>query len=252
MNLIPFEFENHFLRVQLDANGKPWFNASDVCDALEMGNPSQAVKTHVDGDDLQKLEVIDNLGRTQLTNHVSESGLFALIFGSTKKEATKFKRWVTHEGLPSIRKTGFYSVESSMAALTTPNQDIVTCLLMIGESVAKVPGVKRGIAMAATLNCIHENTGLSVEQFRKSLPACNEPICSLNPTQLGERMGMSARATNARLQAMGPQFTNDRDERELTEAGQQWAEALPFSRNGHSGYQILWKPVVTEQIREVA
>jgi len=55
-----------------------------MCAALEMGNPSQAIKSHVDSDDLQKLEVIDNLGRTQQANHINESGLYALILGSTK------------------------------------------------------------------------------------------------------------------------------------------------------------------------
>ena len=63
--IIPFQFEAHAVRVQVDELGQPWFNATDVCDALEMGNPSQAIKSHVDADDLQKLEVIDSLGRTQ-------------------------------------------------------------------------------------------------------------------------------------------------------------------------------------------
>ena len=46
--IIPFQFEAHAMRVQVDDAGLPWFNASDVCDALEMGNPSQAIKSHVD------------------------------------------------------------------------------------------------------------------------------------------------------------------------------------------------------------
>jgi hypothetical protein len=50
----------------------------------------------------------------------------------------------------------------------------------------------------------------------------------------------------------GLQFRNDRDEWELTEAGEAWAEAMPYSRNGHSGYQILWNPAVAEQLKEVA
>jgi prophage antirepressor-like protein len=54
--IIPFQFEAHAVRVQVDDLGQPWFNATDVCDALEMGNPSQAIKSHVDADDLQKLE----------------------------------------------------------------------------------------------------------------------------------------------------------------------------------------------------
>jgi hypothetical protein len=97
----------------------PWFNANDVCDALEMGNPSQAIKSHVDADDLQKLEVIDNLGRTQRANHVNESGLYALILGSRKPESKKFKRWVTSEVLPSIRKTGKYAAKDKDWAKVT-------------------------------------------------------------------------------------------------------------------------------------
>ena len=107
--IIPFQFEAHAVRVQVDELGQPWFNATDVCDALEMGNPSQAIKSHVDADDLQKLEVIDSLGRTQRANHVNESGLYALILGSTKDTAKRFKRWVTHDVLPTIRKTGGYA-----------------------------------------------------------------------------------------------------------------------------------------------
>ncbi|MCM3604087.1 Bro-N domain-containing protein [Cupriavidus pauculus] len=250
--IIPFQFEAHAVRVQVDDAGLPWFNASDVCDALEMGNPSQAIKSHVDADDLQKLEVIDNLGRTQRANHVNESGLYALILGSTKDAAKRFKRWVTGEVLPAIRKTGAYSVPGMLASLPAPTHDRVSAILLIGEAVAKVPGVKTGIAMAATLTCIHENTGLAVETLRRALPAANEPICSLNATQLGKLLNRSAKATNQLLAAGGLQFRNDRDEWELTEAGEAWAEAMPYSRNGHSGYQILWNPAVAEELKEVA
>ena len=250
--IIPFQFEAHAVRVQIDELGLPWFNATDVCDALEMGNPSQAIKSHVDADDLQKLEVIDSLGRTQRANHVNESGLYALILGSTKDAAKRFKRWITGEVLPAIRKTGAYSAAATMAALPAPTQDRVTAILLIGEAVAKVPGVKTGIAMAATLTCIQENTGLTTEVLRRALPAANEPICSLNATQLGKLLSRSAKATNQLLASGGLQFRNDRDEWELTEAGEAWAEAMPDSRNGHSGYQILWNPAVAEQLKEVA
>jgi prophage antirepressor-like protein len=250
--IIPFEFESHALRVNLDAAGQPWFNVSDVCQALELGNPSQAVKSHVDSDDLQKMEVIDNLGRTQRANHVSEYGLYALILGSTKETAKRFKRWVTHEVIPSIRKTGSYASAQSVPTLPSATQDRVLSLLLIGEAVAKVPGVKHGIAMAATLTCIQENTGLSIETIRHALPVNDEPIASMNPTKLGQQLGISARSVNARLAAMGLQLRNDRDEWELTEAGKEWGESLPYSRNGHSGYQILWNPVVIDQMKEVA
>lgn len=252
MNMLtPFQFESHALRVQIDDAGQPWFNANDVCAALELANPSDAVSKHVDADDLAKREVIDSLGRTQRANHVNESGLYALILGSTKDAAKRFKRWVTSEVLPTIRKTGSYAAPA-LATLPAPTQDRVTALLLIGEAVAKVPGVKAGIAMAATLTCIQENTGLTVETLRRTLPAAADPICSLNATQLGKLLGRSAKATNRLLADCDLQFRNERDEWELTEAGESWAEAMPYSRNGHSGYQILWNPAVAEQIREAA
>jgi hypothetical protein len=106
--------------------------------------------------------------------------------------------------------------------------------------------------MAATLTCIHENTGLSIETMRRALPANDEPIAAMNPTKLGQQLGLAARSVNARLASMGLQLRNDRDEWELTEAGQAWGEAMPYSRNGHSGYQILWNPAVIDQMKEVA
>lgn len=249
--IIPFQFETHALRVQVDDASQPWFNANDVCEALQLGNARQALESHVDADDVQKMDTIDSLGRTQRANHVNESGLYALILGSTKDAAKRFKRWVTSEVLPSIRKTGAYATPA-VAALPAPTQDRVSSLLLIGDAVAKVPGVKAGIAMAATLTCIQENTGLVIETLRRALPAANEPTCSHNATQLGKLAGSSAKAANQRLALLGFQFRNERDEWELTEAGKAWAEAMPFSRNGHSGYQILWNPAVVDQLKEVA
>lgn len=105
--ITPLSFENHSIRM-FDIADQPWFNANDVCEALGFGNPWQAIDSHVDEDDLQKLEVIDNLGRIQRANHINESGLYALILGSTKDTAKRFKRWVTSEVLPALRKTGHY------------------------------------------------------------------------------------------------------------------------------------------------
>ncbi len=183
---------------------------------------------------------------------INESGLYSLILTSRKPEAKRFKRWVTHEVLPAIRKTGSYATRGSVATLPAPTQDRVTSILMIGEAVAKVPGVKHGIAMAAALTCIHENTGLAIETMRRALPACNEPLAVVNPTKLGEHIGLSAKQVNRRLADLGYQYRNERDEWELTEVGRAWGEALPFSRNGHSGYQILWKLDVADLVKEAA
>ncbi len=246
--IVAFDFESHDVRVVVGQDGEPMFVAADLLSTL---NLDRKALERLD-DDEKGVSSIHTLGGQQEMTVVNESGLFNLVLGSRKPEAKRFKRWVTHEVLPSIRKTGSYAVPGSVAALPAPTQDRVTAILMIGEAVAKVPGVKHGIAMAATLTCIQENTGLSVETMRRALPACNDPLAAVNPTKLGEQIGLSARTVNLRLGALGFQHRNDRDEWELTDAGQAWGEALPYSRNGHSGYQILWRPEVAELLKEAA
>lgn len=245
--LAPFDFEGRQVRIVTDAQGEPWFVAADVLSTISL---DRKALERLD-DDEKGVSSIHTPGGIQEMTTVNEPGLYALVLGSRKAEAKRFKRWVTHEVLPAIRKTGSYAVPA-MAALPVPTQDRVTSLLLIGEAVAKVPGVKAGIAMAATLTCIHENTGLTIETLRRALPAANEPICSLNATQLGKLVGLSAKTTNLRLANLGLQVRNERDEWELTEPGEAWAEAMPYSRNGHSGYQILWNPSVAQELREVA
>ncbi len=245
--LAPFDFEGRQVRIITDAQGEPWFVAADVLSTISL---DRKALERLD-DDEKGVNSIHTPGGIQEMTTVNEPGLYALVLGSRKAEAKRFKRWVTHEVLPAIRKTGSYAVPA-MAALPAPTQDRVTSLLLIGQAVAKVPGVKAGIAMAATLTCIHENTGLTIETLRRALPAANEPICSLNATQLGKLVGLSAKTTNLRLANLGLQVRNERDEWELTESGEAWAEAMPYSRNGHSGYQILWNPSVAQELREVA
>ena len=245
--LAPFDFEGRQVRINTDAPGEPWFVAADVLSTISL---DRKALERLD-DDEKGVNSIHTPGGIQEMTTVNEPGLYALVLGSRKAEAKRFKRWVTHEVLPAIRKTGSYAVPA-MAALPAPTQDRVTSLLLIGQAVAKVPGVKAGIAMAATLTCIHENTGLTIETLRRALPAATEPICSLNATQLGKLVGLSAKTTNLRLANLGLQVRNERDEWELTEPGEAWAEAMPYSRNGHSGYQILWNPSVAQELREVA
>lgn len=102
-----FSFENSKVRT-LGTPDLPLFVAIDVASALGFQKPSNAVSQHVDAEDLIKQEITDKLGRVQTVNCVNESGLYALIFGSKLDSAKRFKRWVTSEVLPAIRKTGRY------------------------------------------------------------------------------------------------------------------------------------------------
>ena len=249
--LITFKFDDHAVRTVVADSGEVWFVGKDVAVVLGYADTVNALKQHCRGV-VKRHPIVDSLGRQQATRIISEPDLFRLVVNSKLPTAERFERWVFEDVLPSIRKTGGYAMPNTVAALPAPTQDRVTSILLIGEAVARVPGVKPGIAMAAALTCIHENTGLAIETMRHALPACNEPLAAVNPTKLGEHVGLSAKQVNRRLADLGYQYRNERDEWELTEVGRTWGEALPFSRNGHSGYQILWKLDVADRLKEVA
>ena len=105
-----FNFESHEVRSLL-LNNEPWFVGKDVAEVLGYAKPLNAIAQHVDKDDSLKQGLTDSLGRQQKTIFVNESGLYALIFGSKLESAQKFKRWVTSEVLPALRKTGQYQVK---------------------------------------------------------------------------------------------------------------------------------------------
>lgn len=93
-------------------DGEPWFVGKDVAEALKYNEPHKAVQRHVEEDDRMKHPVTDSSGRVQDTWLISESGLYALIFGSKLDSAKRFKHWVTSEVLPAIRKTGSYQMQN--------------------------------------------------------------------------------------------------------------------------------------------
>jgi anti-repressor protein len=89
-------------------DGEPWFVAADVCKALEIGNPTDAMR-RLDADE-RTLVSIEGASNGLPVNVVNEPGLYTLILGSRKPEAKAFKRWITHDVIPSIRKTGSYTM----------------------------------------------------------------------------------------------------------------------------------------------
>ena len=104
-------FENDaFGKVRtLNLNGEPWFVAVDVCSVLDLSNPTIAV-SRLDEDERAKF----NLGRQGDATIVNEPGLYTLVLGSRKPEAKAFKRWITHEVIPAIRKHGVYITDEKL------------------------------------------------------------------------------------------------------------------------------------------
>ncbi len=98
--------------VQID--GEPWFVLADICRELEISHVKDTA-TRIDEDDLGQTEVIDRMGRSQKVWIINESGLYTVILRSDKPQAKPFRKWVTSVVLPSIRKTGSYSVQQPNA-----------------------------------------------------------------------------------------------------------------------------------------
>ncbi|WP_449102792.1 BRO-N domain-containing protein [Pseudomonas extremaustralis] len=106
-NVIPFRFEAKEVRSFIINEG-PWFVASDVTGCLGYVNSRDAISKHVDADDRNTVAIRDGKPGNPNQTIINESGLYALIFGSDKAEAKRFKKWVTAEVLPAIRKHGRY------------------------------------------------------------------------------------------------------------------------------------------------
>lgn len=116
----------------IERDGAPWFVGKDVAEALGYAKPRNAIDTHVDPDDALKQGVTDSMGRTQEMTIINESGLYALVLGSKLPTAKKFKRWVTSEVIPSIRKNGGYiKGQENM----TPQELMAAALLMAQKTI---------------------------------------------------------------------------------------------------------------------
>lgn len=114
-------------------NEEPYFVGKDVAVALGYAKPQNAIAKHVDEDDSLKWGIIDSMGRNQETTVINESGLYSLIFGSKLESAKDFKRWVTSDILPSIRKHGIYATEDTINAMLNNPDTMIRVLTELKE-----------------------------------------------------------------------------------------------------------------------
>lgn len=136
-NIIPFTYNNHQIRTVTGPDGATWFVARDVCDVLAITNAGNALAS-LDEDERGSIRIADGTPGTPNKSIVSEAGLYSLILRSRKPEAQAFKRWVTHEVLPSLRKRGGYlTPEATEKALMDPDFIIQLATSLKEERAAK-------------------------------------------------------------------------------------------------------------------
>lgn len=181
-----------------EINGEPWFIAADVCRALEIGNSRQAL-TRLDDDEKNTVILNDGIPGNPNMTIINEAGLYALVLSSRKPEAKTFKRWVTHEVLPTIRQHGAYMTEATLErALNEPDFLISLATRLKAEREAR--------------KALEVENKIKDQQIAELKPKASyyDLIlqCSglLSVTEIAKDYGLSAKALNKMLHDHGIQF----------------------------------------------
>ena len=174
------------IRTMSNEQGEPMFCAKDVCLALNHTNSRKAVSDLVDKDDVTRSYIVDSLGRKNHAIFINESGLYALILSSKLESAKRFKRWVTSEVLPAIRKQGGYLMakqgEIEKEVMARAMEIVKTTLARRDEQIAQLkPRAEYADSVLDSINCI-------------------------TTTQLAKELGMTAQELNRRLCEMRIQY----------------------------------------------
>ena len=181
-------FQNTDWRIRVVMrDGEPWFVAKDVCDCLDIGNVSQTC-SRLDDDERGIISNDTPSGKQEMLV-VSEPGLYSLIGSSKKQEAKAFKRWVNHEVLPSIRKTGSYSVTQSQPQIALPTNYLEALKALVASEEAK-------LALQAELSYEKEAHEKDNEDFRNGLDILNS-----QKAQIGSKREATAMATASSARA---------------------------------------------------
>ena len=120
-DLTIFNFENTPVQTIVE-NNEIFFRATQLAELLQYKNPHDALRKHVDSDDLAKREIVNTVNKRAQVLFVNESGMYSLVLSSKLEQAKKVKRWVTSEVLPTIRKTGKYQLQPQQLALPEPEK----------------------------------------------------------------------------------------------------------------------------------
>lgn len=201
-DITPFNYNGHQLSTITDEHGEVWFIAKEVAEILDYSDAHE-MTTRLDPDEKQNRQIA-GFGNRGVTT-ISESGLYSAILGSTKQEAKPFKKWVTSEVLPSIRRTGGYSAQSS-GSVAPPIIEAFKLAPLVVRA-ARALGLDKNSAAISANQAVAKLTGTNVLSLLGSthLEAENQTAMFFTPTELGERLGISGRKFNMLLAEAGLQ-----------------------------------------------
>lgn len=185
-----FESERFGTIRTVEQSGEPWFAGKDVAIALGYSNPQKAIRDHVDSEDRTVNESFTVNGTPIAL--INESGLYSLVLSSKLPTAREFKRWVTSEVLPSIRKTGGY---------ITGQEDLTDAELMAKALLVAQRQIEQREQRINVLETANKKL-LPDAEYGRSLQAKH----GITTTSIAKELGMSAVALNKRLHELGVQY----------------------------------------------
>lgn len=188
-----YNYEGNDVRT-VNRDGEPWFVAVDICRILELGNPTMALE-RLDEDEKNTLSLNEGIPGNPLKAIVNEPGLYALILGSRKPQAKAFKRWVTHEVIPSIRKHGLYATDEILA-----DPDILIAALQ------ELKAERERTKMLQLTAAIQEQQIAEMQPKASYYDLILQNKNTVPVTQIAKDYGMSGRAFNKLLHELGIQY----------------------------------------------
>ena len=238
-----FNYKQQQVRTTM-IDGEVWFVAKDVCDILEIVNPSDAVKDF--DEDEKGIANIYTPGGMQAMTVISEPGLYALVLKSRKKEAKQFSRWVRHDVLPSINKTGSYSVHES-------NPSLPAGALEGAKLIFETAGIKDNQLTLAMDKIFRHHMGysaLTAGEIQLIAPV-NEQL--LTPTEIGREFNLSAHRVNEILAGAGYQH-KIADKWEALPPGEPYAIMQDVGKRHSDGTpvrQLKWNSKILPVLEEL-
>lgn len=243
-NIVPYSFEGANIRA-LEIDGEPYFAGKDVTEALGYVNSSDAIATHCKG--IAKRYPLQTAGGKQELRVLSEPDVLRLIVNSTLPAAERFERWVFEEVLPSIRKTGGYTAPKAAPSPVRLAYDAAKAFPPLFR-VARLLGCDKNAAAISANQMVRKLTDVNLLEGlgQVHLEAEKQDTQFFTPTELGKRIGASARGVNLLLAEAGMQMKRG-DVWEVTDAGREFARILDTGKKHGSGVpiqQVKWSPNV--------